>query len=48
MPVLSTIPAWYVGVNSHLSAAINQNPTQVSAGWYHSCVLDDNGVSCWG
>ena len=24
------------------------NPTQVSAGWYHSCVLDDNGVHCWG
>ena len=24
------------------------NPSQVSAGWFHSCVLDDNGVHCWG
>jgi hypothetical protein len=25
-----------------------KNPRQVSAGFYHTCALDDNGVSCWG
>lgn len=24
------------------------NPTQISAGLMHTCVLDDNGVKCWG
>jgi alpha-tubulin suppressor-like RCC1 family protein len=25
-----------------------KNPRQVSSGFYHTCALDDNGVSCWG
>lgn len=25
-----------------------KNPRQVSAGFSHTCALDDNGVSCWG
>ncbi len=24
------------------------NPTQVAAGYHHTCALDDNGVICWG
>jgi len=24
------------------------NPTQVSAGYIHTCAIDDNGVTCWG
>jgi alpha-tubulin suppressor-like RCC1 family protein len=24
------------------------NPRLVQAGGYHTCALDDNGVTCWG
>jgi len=25
-----------------------KNPHQVSAGGYHTCAIDDEGVKCWG
>ena len=43
-------PVWFVGVGckgSTIPAKLS-NPTDVMAGKFYSCAMDDTGVVCWG
>ena len=44
----SGLKCWGRNIGGQTTVPNLSNPTQVSAGYDHTCALDDSGVKCWG